>query len=204
MAASWEDDEPYVFTEERGMMIERRKRIIHASQNDVYHAFTGLGGRDGWLYLNWLWRLRGVLDRFVGGPGYRQGRREAGWLRTGDALDFWRVETVEPGKSLRLRAEMKMPGRGWLEFEVRPQSAERMLFTQTAYFAPHGLFGLLYWYALFIPHKFIFDGMADRIAARAQGEFRPVRAGYVAPVLAVALMVVALVTAVVLRLLDRD
>lgn len=174
MAATWEQDEPYTFAEERGMMIEQRKRTIHAPREAIYEAFASLGGKTGWLYLNWLWHIRGVIDRVVGGPGYRRGRRDGAYLRTGDALDFWRVEAVEHNQMLRLRAEMKLPGRGWLQFEIEPKEDDNTFqLIQTAYYAPKGLLGYLYWYSIYIVHKFIFDGLIDRIVARAEGRETP-------------------------------
>jgi len=170
MAATWEEEEPYTFIEEQGMMIERRKRIVDAPASAVYDAFTALGGDNGWLYLNWLWHLRGRIDRWVGGPGYRRGRRSSHSLRVGDVLDFWRVEALEPGKMMRLRAEMKTGGRAWLEYAVQETEDGRSKLLQTAYFAPEGLFGVLYWYALWVPHLFIFDGMIDKVVAEARDE----------------------------------
>ncbi len=175
MAATWEQDEPYTFTEERGMMIEQRKRTVHANPEAVYNAFASLGGQTGWLYLNWLWHIRGAMDRVVGGPGYRRGRRNDAIIRAGDTIDFWRVEEVEHNHLLRLRAEMKLPGRGWLQFVVKPQEDGTSQLVQTAYFAPKGLFGYLYWYSIFIIHKFIFDGLIDRIVERAENPESPIQ-----------------------------
>lgn len=168
MSATWKDDEPYTFVEERGMLIERRVRQVDASPTDVYRAFTSLGGKTGWLYLNFLWRVRGWLDRFVGGPGYRRGRPQREQLRIGDALDFWRIEAIEPNKYLMLRAEMKLPGKGWLQFEVKPMENGLSQLVQTAYFAPKGLFGYVYWYAIYVLHKFIFDGMIERVKSLSE------------------------------------
>ena len=174
LAATWKQDEPYTFAEERGIMIEQRKRPVNAPREAIYEAFSTLGGQTGWLYLNWLWRIRGSMDRVVGGPGYRRGRRDSMNLRAGDTLDFWRVEAVEPNKMLRLRAEMKLPGRGWLQFEIQPDdTGDRLQLIQTAYFAPQGLFGYIYWYSIFFIHKFIFDGLVDRIVARAESKETP-------------------------------
>jgi hypothetical protein len=107
------------------------------------------------------------MDRMVGGVGFRRGRRDPVDLRAGDALDFWRVEAVEPDRLLRLRAEMKVPGRAWLQFEARPQEDGRTLLVQTAFFAPKGLFGLLYWYSLYPIHGPIFNSMIDRLSGQA-------------------------------------
>ena len=126
-------------------------------------AHPPTGGARGWYYANKLWRLRGYLDLLVGGVGLRRGRRNPEDLRVGDALDFWRVEAYEPGRRLRLLAEMKLPGRAWLEFEVTdvPGGAE---ITQTAIFDPVGLSGLLYWYGIYPLHRRVFSGMLAGIA----------------------------------------
>ncbi len=168
MAATWEQDEPYTFVEERGMLIERRVRTVDVPRQIVFDVVNSLGGKTGWLYLNSLWHIRGWMDRLVGGPGYRRGRPDREIIRIGDAIDFWRVEAVEPGHLLRLRAEMKMPGKGWLQFEVETDDKGQTRLIQTAYFAPKGLFGYLYWYSIYILHKFIFDGMIDRVVERAK------------------------------------
>ena len=126
------------------------------------------GGATGWLRLNWAWQLRGFLDRLLGGVGMRRGRRDPHHVRVGDAVDFWRVEAVEPGRLVRLRAEMKVPGRAWLEFQARTLDHGGTLVVQTAFFAPHGLFGLLYWYALYPVHGLIFGGMIREIGRRAE------------------------------------
>jgi uncharacterized protein YndB with AHSA1/START domain len=141
--------------------------VIDAPPADVYAVFSGIGGDRGWFYADWLWRLRGVADRLVGGPGFRRGRRHPDEVRVGDALDFWRVEAVEPGRLLRLRAEMKLPGRAWLQFEASPRGDGQTLLTQTAYLAPKGLSGLVYWYGLYPFHGAIFGNMARAIGERA-------------------------------------
>ena len=151
-----------------GMLIDRRERVSSASADDVATVFTQLGGKRGWLYGDWLWRLRGLLDRLVGGIGMRRGRRSATDLRLGDAVDFWRVDAYEPGHMLRLRAEMKVPGKAWLEFEAHPIASGKTQFTQTAFFEPRGLFGLIYWYAVAPFHGAIFGNMASRIASQAE------------------------------------
>jgi hypothetical protein len=99
--------------------------------------------------MHWAWEMRGLIDWIIGGVGMRRGRRDPQNLRIGDALDFWRVESVEPNHLLRLRAEMKVPGKAWLQFQVTPAEEGQILLTQTAFFAPKGLFGWLYWYALY-------------------------------------------------------
>ena len=151
-----------------GMLIDRRECLVEASPHALASVFTQLGGQRGWLYGNWLWRLRGIMDTAVGGVGLRRGRRSETDLRLGDAVDFWRVEAYEPDHMLRLRAEMKLPGNAWLEFDADalPNGTTRL--TQTAFFEPRGLFGMLYWYAVAPFHGFIFGGMARAIAARAE------------------------------------
>jgi len=154
-------------TTHEGMIVERRQLTVKAPPDALFRSFSGIGGDNGWLYMNWAWRLRGALDRLLGGVGLRPGRRHPQEIFAGEALDFWRVEKAEPSRLLRLRAEMKVPGRAWLQFEVEPQG-QGSLFTQTAFFAPKGLGGLLYWYALYPFHALIFRGMHRRIASRAR------------------------------------
>ncbi len=158
---------PVVLTTHEGMIIERRQRIITAPPAAAYRAFTGLGGERGWLYFNWVWRLRGMVDRVVGGVGSRRGRRDANEVRVGDALDYWRVEAVERDRFLLLRAEIKVPGRAWLQFKAIPIDGGRSRLVQTAFFAPKGLFGLLYWYALYPIHSLIFSGLIRKLSQRA-------------------------------------
>jgi len=158
----------YYLTQKQGMLIEQRKKLVDKDAATIFRAFSGLGGERGWSPFNWLWRLRGLLDRLVGGVGMRRGRRHPDDLRQGEALDFWRVGKVEPNYLLRLRAEMKLPGSGWLQFEAHPQENGRTELVQTAYFAFKGLFGLLYWYGIYPLHGIIFSHMIDAIAHRAQ------------------------------------
>jgi len=118
--------------------------------------------------MNWAWRLRGFMDRIIGGVGMRRGRRDPDKLRVGDALDFWRVEHVAPGNLLRLRAEMKLPGNAWLQFETTPLAETESRLTQTAFFASRGLAGLLYWYLLYPIHGLIFSGMIRELVSQAE------------------------------------
>lgn len=168
LATSQGDLAPVELTTDRGLLIERRQLAVAAPAAAVFRAFTGLGGARGWLYADWTWRLRGAFDRLVGGVGLRRGRRDPDRLRVGDALDFWRVEEVDPPRLLRLRAEMKVPGRAWLQFEARPAGEGRAQLVQTAYFAPRGLAGHAYWYLLYPIHGAIFAHLARRLAARAE------------------------------------
>jgi len=166
LSTSQGDLQPVRLSSQEGMIIEKRQRSVDASAEEVFRVFSGLGGDRGWLYMNWAWRIRGVIDRIFGGVGLRRGRRDADQLRVGEALDFWRVESIESGHLIRLRAEMKVPGKAWLQFEVKAQDA-RSLLTQTAFFAPKGLLGHAYWYLLYPVHRMIFEGMIQRLTERA-------------------------------------
>ncbi len=166
ISTSQGDVPPLTLTVQEGMIIELRQRAIQTSPADAFSVFTGLGGKRGWLYMNWAWEIRGLFDKLIGGVGLRRGRRDPDHLRAGDALDFWRVESVEPDRLLRLRAEMMVPGKAWLQFEASRRDDGLTLLSQTAFFAPRGLAGWLYWYALYPVHAFIFSGLIDRIAKR--------------------------------------
>ena len=159
---------PVTLISSEGMIIERRQRAVAASADAVYRSFARLGGARGWLYMDWVWQLRGMVDRLCGGVGMRRGRRDPEDLRVGDPLDFWRVEMVEPGRAIRLRAEMRVPGRAWLEFKSLPQPDGQTLLSQTAFFEPKGLLGLLYWYALYPVHSLIFSGLIRQIARQTE------------------------------------
>jgi uncharacterized protein YbjT (DUF2867 family) len=168
---------PVVLTTHEGMIIERRRRIVAATPAAVFRVFSGLGGARGWPYLDRAWRVRGFVDRLLGGVGLRRGPRHPDDLRVGDALDFWRVEAVEPDRLLRLRAELKVPGKAWLQFEVAPLEDGAAVLLQTAFFAPKGLAGWSYWYALYPLHALIFSGLVDRIATAAASAERGVGGG---------------------------
>jgi uncharacterized protein YbjT (DUF2867 family) len=161
------DFKPYQFTVEEGMYIERRKILLDLEPEAVFRAYSGIGGERGWLYMNWAWAFRGWIDKLIGGVGLRRGRRHPDEVHAGEALDFWRVEIVEKNEKMRLLAEMKVPGKAWLEFESQKQGNKTLLIV-TAYFAPHGLSGFLYWYAMWPFHAFIFDGLARSLASRAR------------------------------------
>ena len=151
-----------------GVIREVRTRIVDAPQEDVFRSFSSLGGERGWLVWRWAWEARGLLDQLVGGPGLRRGRRHPTDLYPGEAVDFWRVEEWRPPTLLRLRAEMKVPGRAWLQFEAVPEDGKTKL-VQTAYFAPTGFFGWLYWYGIYPMHAMIFSDMVDAVARDAVG-----------------------------------
>jgi hypothetical protein len=168
LTSSCGDVRPVELSSDAGMQFERRQRVVAAPPADVYAIFSGIGGDRGWVCADWLWRMRGVANSLVGGPGLRRGRRHADEVRVGDALDFWRVEAVEPGRLLRLRAEMKLPGKAWLQFEAVPRGAGQTLLIQTAYLAPKGLSGLAYWYGLYPFHGAIVANMIRAIGKRAE------------------------------------
>lgn len=168
LTSSLPTSKPVVLTTLDGMMMERRQITIDAPPERAFAVFSALGGATGWLCLNWAWQLRGALDRLLGGVGMRRGRRHPSHLRVGDTVDFWRVEAVEPGRLVRLRAEMKVPGRAWLEFQARAQEDGRTLVIQTAFFSPRGLSGLVYWYGIYPVHGLIFGGMIRAIARLAE------------------------------------
>jgi uncharacterized protein YbjT (DUF2867 family) len=167
LVTSQGDIVPVALSTQEGMIIERRQQIVPAPPPTVFKMISRLGGQTGWLYFNWAWRLRGWIDRLVGGVGLRRGRRDPESVRIGDAIDFWRVEAVEPDRRLLLRAEMKLPGRAWLQFESYSHVGEQTRLVQTAFFAPKGLFGLAYWYLLYPIHRLIFAGMICSLAQRA-------------------------------------
>ena len=173
---SWSDasgaaaapEKPVRLESSHGMIIERRRRSVAAPARDVYRVFTGIGAGRGWYFANWAWRMRGAMDRLLGGSGLRRGRRHPDDLRIGDALDFWRVEDLQPNRLVRLRAEMKLPGRAWLQYEVRETQDGETHLEQTAAFIPKGLAGLAYWYGLYPFHAWIFGGLVRAIATRAE------------------------------------
>lgn len=145
-----------------------RRRAVDAPTDAVWSVIEGIGGENGWYSFPLAWSLRGLMDRAVGGVGLRRGRRDSHRLRVGDALDFWRVEEIEPGRLLRLRAEMRLPGLAWLELSVRPDPrGHGSVYLQRALFHPRGLAGHAYWRAISPFHAIVFGGMARRITARA-------------------------------------
>ena len=137
---------------------------IKATVDEVWQPVSRIGGRTGWYFGNFLWRLRGIMDRLAGGVGLRRGRRHPTEIRVGDALDFWRVLEVEPPQRLLLIAEMKTPGEALLEFQITPLANAEVEFQMLSRFLPKGLFGILYWYGLYPFHQWIFYGMLKAIA----------------------------------------
>lgn len=158
-------------------IVDTRMVTAAVAPDAAFAPIERIGGATGWYFGNALWQLRGWLDLLVGGVGMRRGRRDAKHLLPGDVVDCWRVESIEAPRHLRLAAEMKLPGRAWLEFEVQP-AASGVTIRQTASFDPVGLWGLAYWYALFPLHELVFRGMirnvgrAARAVAAEANEFR--------------------------------
>lgn len=165
-SAAWGETRKWGGVRFGNRLVDSRVLEVEASPAAVFAAVERIGGGNGWYYADALWSLRGWLDLLVGGVGMRRGRRDPARLRVGDTLDCWRVEALEPGQRLRLAAEMKLPGRAWLEFEVQP-AGPRARLRQTATFDPIGLSGLAYWYAVWPLHQFIFTGMLRGIARAA-------------------------------------
>lgn len=157
-----------------------RERLVEASPEVLHETICGVGGERGWYSGELLWRIRGLIDQLVGGPGMRRGRRDPDRVRVGDAVDFWRVEAVEPSRLLRLRAEMRLPGVASLEWRIQPASAAtdasgpRSRVTQTATFVPRGLWGRAYWYGVAPFHTFVFPGLVDGLVAEAEAGRRRV------------------------------
>lgn len=153
-------------------LVDARSAEVPRPPEVVFRPIRRLGGQTGWYFADGLWSLRGFLDRLAGGVGIRRGRRHPEELAPGDTVDFWRVEEVDPPRLLRLQAEMRLPGRAWLQFEVEEVagSPDRSRVVQTALFDPVGLAGLAYWYALYPFHALVFRGMLRGVAREAVGE----------------------------------
>jgi uncharacterized protein YbjT (DUF2867 family) len=150
-------------------IVDTRAVSVSVPAEQAFAPIRRIGGRQGWYYTDFLWTIRAWIDLLCGGIGKRRARRDPEHLRVGDVLDWWRVEEYEPNRRLRLGAEMKVPGRAWLEFEVTPNEKGATI-RQTAIFDPVGLFGLAYWYLLYPLHAVIFRGMLSQIAERAEQE----------------------------------
>jgi uncharacterized protein YbjT (DUF2867 family) len=155
---------------DEGFIKEIQVREVRLPPDVLFGPVRRIGGQVGYYCMDWAWKARGMIDRFLGGVGLRRGRRDPEELRTGDALDFWRVADYAPSRRLLLFAEMKVPGRAWLEFRCESVSGEFSRITQIAHFRPRGLGGYLYWYVLYPFHALIFRGMIDGIVRCAEAE----------------------------------
>ncbi|MEI8135564.1 MAG: SDR family oxidoreductase [bacterium] len=147
-------------------LVDSRIAKLPISAPEAFKPIERIGGKTGWYAWNRLWQIRGFLDSLIGGVGLRRGRLSSERIQVGDTLDFWRVEAIEQNSLLRLSAEMKLPGRAWLEFEVTGNDKNSTI-RQTATFDPLGIIGLAYWYALYPIHQFVFQGMLDGIVNAA-------------------------------------
>jgi hypothetical protein len=150
------------------LYVDERTSVVHASPDALWRVIEGIGGTTGWYWFGAAWAARGLVDRLAGGVGLRRGRRDPVHLRLGDALDFWRVETITPGQLLRLRAEMKLPGLAWLELHIGQDDDGQTTFRQRAIFQPRGLAGHVYWRSISPFHGIVFGGMLRNITAAAE------------------------------------
>jgi hypothetical protein len=151
---------------------DERTAVTGASPQALWAVIEGIGGANGWYTVPLAWEARGLIDRLVGGPGLRRGRRDPRHLRVGDPVDFWRVEAVTPGSLLRLRAEKRLPGPTWLELTVNTDADGRTRYRQRSLFRPDGPAGHWYWRAVSPFHGLVFGAMARNIAAAAEGDGR--------------------------------
>ena len=161
------------------VLSDRRDRTTDAAAADVFAALSAIGGKTGWYGGDWLWWLRGVVDKLVGGVGMRRGRRDPATLRVGDPVDFWRVEAIETDRLLRLHAEMRLPGEAWLEWRIEPDG-DGCQVHQFARFHPRGLWGRAYWFSVAPFHGFVFPGLLRGIvddACRRSSMVRPAGSG---------------------------
>ncbi|MDE0268172.1 MAG: SDR family oxidoreductase [Acidimicrobiaceae bacterium] len=150
------------------ILADTREALAHASSEAVFTTVAGIGGERGWYFADSLWAARGWIDELLGGVGMRRGRRHPDQLRVGDALDFFRVEVYEPPKVLRLRAEMKLPGKAWLEWRITSNNDGTTTLRQLARFHPHGIAGRLYWWSLLLPHTVLWNQLIKRLARIAE------------------------------------
>ncbi len=153
------------------LLVDERSGAVDAGADDLWTVIEGIGGAHGWYSWRLGWVARGLMDRLFGGPGLRRGRRDPHRLAVGDPLDWWRVERIDPGRLLRLRAEMRLPGLAWLELAV-DEDAGRTVFRQRAIYHPRGLLGQAYWWAVWPFHGIVFGGMQRNIARAAEAAAR--------------------------------
>lgn len=147
------------------IFVDRKVASLHGiDKSKIYDSFTSIGGENGWFDFDFLWEIRGIIDKLIGGVGLKRGRRSSCDLRTGDCLDFWKVVDLKQDERLLLYAQMKVPGKAWLEFKIKDKQL-----IQSAYFYPKGLWGRLYWYSLIPLHYFVFTNMIKSIVKKAKG-----------------------------------
>lgn len=166
-----EFDSPAVVGESAGAVLrdERKFSISKVSKDKLFASVCSLGGENGWFAFDFLWEIRGVIDKLSGGVGLNRGKRSSENLRIGDAVDFWKVADIRDGKRLLLAAQMKLPGKAWLEFDIQP---ERGVMVQTAHFHPRGLLGRIYWYSMLPFHNIIFQMLGRKIVEHAASSMR--------------------------------
>jgi len=170
LSSSYDDNSllQHINVPTNGCFIDKKEKEIKTNIDLVLKNIWSIGGERGWYYANWLWHIRGFLDKLVGGVGLRRGRTNVNSINTGDTLDFWRVLAADKqNKRLLLYAEMKLPGEAWLEFRIIEKNGKNFL-QQTATFRPKGLFGRMYWYSVLPFHYFVFNGMAENIIKFSQ------------------------------------
>jgi uncharacterized protein YbjT (DUF2867 family) len=160
------------FLRHEGFFIDHRCVLVNAEPDKVFQVISALGGENGWLYANWLWTLRGWLDHLLGGPGLRGQSfllldNEVGGMKVGDYIDFYRIEMIEAGRLLRLKSELKAPGKGWMEWRVESEEEITRL-SQTSFFSPRGTLGFFYWYLLNPVHRLVFHGLIKAIARKSE------------------------------------
>lgn len=177
LAPAWMNcDQPVKFMKHEGFFIHHRCTPVNAPPEKVFQVISAMGGKNGWFFANWLWTLRGWLDRLIGGPGMRGSpllegrvpdRVEGSGVRVGDYVDFYRIEALEKKRLLRLHSELKAPGEGWMEWRVEIEDGVTRL-SQTGFFAPHGFWGFAYWFLLSPVHRLVFRGLIKAIARQAE------------------------------------
>ncbi len=150
------------------ILSDRREIDVKASASSAYGVISSVGGNNGWYFADWLWRLRGLIDRLLGGPGIRRGRKHPVRMGQGDTIDFWRAVLVTEGSYILLKAEMKVWGQAWLEFEIEEKDSSSCLIRQTAMYYPKGVVGLAYWYAVYPIHAVVFRGLIKAIGRRVE------------------------------------
>ena len=151
-----------------GIICDVRETIVDAPARRVFELIGNVGGKNGWFYANFLWSIRGWIDWFIGGVGMKRGRSRPSGIEAGDVIDFWQVERADPPHEVLLRAEMKLPGDAWLQFNLTPQDHERTRLRCCAWFQPRSLAGEIYWWALYPVHAIIFSGMLKAIRNHAE------------------------------------